>query len=149
MYFIPLCLFLSDPTSAGALSWSGFLYNLLPVTLDNLVGGAGMVGLVYWRVYRAALQREPSQRERGEDSPSVSDLLVTLEATVHAPVRPLAPDGEPAAISTNARSASVNNPEHGQLRRSGYAGRKSAEGKCNEVLIESPMLARLADLGLD
>lgn len=27
------------------------LYNLLPVTLGNIVGGAGLVGLVYWFVY--------------------------------------------------------------------------------------------------
>jgi formate transporter len=26
--------------------------NLLPVTLGNLAGGAGMVGLVYWVIYR-------------------------------------------------------------------------------------------------
>jgi formate transporter len=52
MYFIPLGLFLSDGSAAGALSWAGFLHNLLPVTLGNLVGGAGMVGLVYWVVYR-------------------------------------------------------------------------------------------------
>jgi formate transporter len=52
MYFIPLGLFLSDGSAAGALSWAGFLRNLLPVTLGNLVGGAGMVGLVYWVIYR-------------------------------------------------------------------------------------------------
>ena len=26
-------------------------HNLLPVTLGNLIGGAGMVGIVYWFVY--------------------------------------------------------------------------------------------------
>lgn len=52
MYFIPLGLLLSDGSAAGALSWAGFLHNLLPVTLGNLVGGAGMVGLVYWVIYR-------------------------------------------------------------------------------------------------
>ncbi len=52
MYFVPLGLFLSDPASAGALSWGAFVHNLIPVTLGNLVGGAGLVGLVYWLVYR-------------------------------------------------------------------------------------------------
>ncbi|MFM8470639.1 MAG: formate/nitrite transporter family protein [Limisphaerales bacterium] len=52
MYLIPLGLFLSGADTAGALSWSGFLLNLLPVTLGNLVGGAGLVGLVYWVIYR-------------------------------------------------------------------------------------------------
>jgi formate/nitrite transporter FocA (FNT family) len=26
--------------------------NLLPVTIGNIIGGAGMVGAVYWFVYR-------------------------------------------------------------------------------------------------
>ena len=52
MYFISVGLFLADPASAGALSWGGFVHSLIPVTLGNLVGGAGLVGLVYWLVYR-------------------------------------------------------------------------------------------------
>jgi formate/nitrite transporter FocA (FNT family) len=63
MYFIPQGLFLSgDPEVVAAtqktpadfahLTWSTFLLkNLLPVTLGNIVGGALMVGLVYWFVY--------------------------------------------------------------------------------------------------
>jgi formate/nitrite transporter FocA (FNT family) len=38
--------------AAGALAnlnWGTFFYkNLLPVTLGNIVGGSGMVGLLYW-----------------------------------------------------------------------------------------------------
>jgi len=50
MYFIPLGLFLGG---SGDLAWTSFAFgNLLPVTLGNLVGGAGMVGLVYWIIYR-------------------------------------------------------------------------------------------------
>jgi formate transporter len=58
MYFIPLGLMLrNDPAYAGVpylseLSWSGFIHNLIPVTLGNLAGGAVMVGLVYWVIYR-------------------------------------------------------------------------------------------------
>ncbi len=58
MYFIPLGLLLRAhvPAPAGVdmygLTWGGFLHNLLPVTLGNIVGGAVMVGLVYWLVYR-------------------------------------------------------------------------------------------------
>jgi formate/nitrite transporter FocA (FNT family) len=34
------------------LTWTGFfLNNLLPVTLGNIVGGAAMVGGVYWFIY--------------------------------------------------------------------------------------------------
>ena len=29
-------------------------HNLVPVTLGNVVGGGGMVGAVYWVIYRAA-----------------------------------------------------------------------------------------------
>lgn len=50
MYLIPLGMFLQNTT--GGVSWQGFLHNLAPVTLGNLAGGAGMVGLVYWVIYR-------------------------------------------------------------------------------------------------
>lgn len=58
MYFIPLGVFLCEQGVASgaanleALNWIGLARNLLPVTLGNLVGGAGMVGLVYWVIYR-------------------------------------------------------------------------------------------------
>ena len=58
MYFIPLGIFLREQAVASgtanldALNWVGLARNLLPVTLGNLVGGAGMVGLVYWIIYR-------------------------------------------------------------------------------------------------
>jgi formate/nitrite transporter len=63
MYFIPLGVFLSEQAVASgasnlpALHWIGLARNLLPVTLGNLVGGAGMVGLVYWVVYRRSASR--------------------------------------------------------------------------------------------
>jgi formate/nitrite transporter len=58
MYFIPLGIFLRESFASGAnapldaLNWLGLARNLVPVTLGNLVGGAGMVGLVYWVIYR-------------------------------------------------------------------------------------------------
>ena len=34
------------------VTWEGFLWNnLLPVTLDDIVGGGLLVGMVYWFVY--------------------------------------------------------------------------------------------------
>ena len=34
------------------LTWGGFLCaNLLPVTIGNIIGGALMVGAMYWFVY--------------------------------------------------------------------------------------------------
>lgn len=70
MYFIPLGLFIKDfaPTSFwsaigataadySALTWSNFfLNNIIPVTMGNIIGGAVMVGLVYWFIYLRPLQ---------------------------------------------------------------------------------------------
>jgi formate transporter len=65
MYYIPFALFVKnygDPklfemlgkTAADFphLTWSNFFVaNLLPVTIGNIIGGAFMVGLIYWFVY--------------------------------------------------------------------------------------------------
>jgi formate/nitrite transporter len=61
MYFIPYALFIKafDPTFALAhnldlstLTWSAFfLKNLLPVTIGNILGGAGLVAIMYWFIY--------------------------------------------------------------------------------------------------
>jgi formate/nitrite transporter FocA (FNT family) len=47
----------AGPAVAG-LDGIGMLRNLVPVTLGNLAGGAGMVGLVYWVIYRRPAVRE-------------------------------------------------------------------------------------------
>ena len=63
MFFVPMGLLLKRKEAvlaAGKLSqsdvenltWGNFLtHNLLPVTLGNIVGGAILVGLVYWFIY--------------------------------------------------------------------------------------------------
>jgi formate/nitrite transporter len=57
LYFVPVVLLdraLGDSTiPAGEhVTWSRFLsHNLVPSTLGNVVGGAVLVGLVYWFVY--------------------------------------------------------------------------------------------------
>jgi len=65
MYFIPVALFVKTWGDASFfeaigktienfphLTWGTFfLMNLLPVTIGNIIGGAGMVGLIYWFVY--------------------------------------------------------------------------------------------------
>jgi formate/nitrite transporter len=64
MYFLPAGLFIkawaSDsfwsaigrlPADYPALTWAGFAYNLVPVTIGNLIGGAVLVGIVYWFIY--------------------------------------------------------------------------------------------------
>jgi formate/nitrite transporter len=57
LYFIPLGIFLrGSAATAGVnmahLDWWGMMSNLLPVTLGNILGGSGMVALVYHLVYR-------------------------------------------------------------------------------------------------
>ncbi len=54
MYILPLAMLLQSAGVAadGALvTWDGLLGNLVPVILGNLLGGAGLVGLVYWVIY--------------------------------------------------------------------------------------------------
>jgi formate transporter len=68
MYFVPFALLVTwlDPgfvvasgLDTGALSWGGFLTrNLAPVTLGNVIGGALLVGGVYWFVYLRPRPRE-------------------------------------------------------------------------------------------
>lgn len=101
MYFLPVALLIrtnapeSFWTTIGhsaadypRLTWSAFVFdNLLPVTLGNIVGGAVLVGAVYWFVYlrpdtrshaigpraspiasfaRESLRVEPSRRHTSE-----------------------------------------------------------------------------------
>jgi formate transporter len=57
MYFIPMGLVLKDRAGLGdaadtsSLTLDGFARNLVASTLGNIVGGAILVGLVYWFVY--------------------------------------------------------------------------------------------------
>lgn len=65
MYYLPVALFIKAGAPASFwtaigktaadfpnLTWDRFLLNnLLPVTIGNIIGGALMVGAVYWFVY--------------------------------------------------------------------------------------------------
>lgn len=47
MFFIPAAIY-----SGADIAWGNFLAgNLFPATLGNIVGGAGLVGCVYWLLY--------------------------------------------------------------------------------------------------
>lgn len=86
MYFIPVALFIKmgagpefwtqiGKTAADFpnLTWGNFfLANLLPVTIGNIIGGAVMVGLVYWSIYlrtTAKLISKPTQMSPAEHHP--------------------------------------------------------------------------------
>jgi formate transporter len=64
MYFIPVGIFIQQFAPAdfwkaiglsadayAAVDWAGFVRNIVPVTLGNIVGGSVLVGAVYWVVY--------------------------------------------------------------------------------------------------
>ena len=61
MYLIPLAILLQawgEVHDAGiAITWLGFMQNMAPVLLGNIVGGSMLVGLVYHVIY----QREPGK----------------------------------------------------------------------------------------
>ena len=70
MYFIPVAIAIREfaPESFWAaigrtpgdfpnLTFEGFVANLLPVTIGNVIGGAVMVGVVYWFVYLRGIRR--------------------------------------------------------------------------------------------
>ena len=58
MYFLPQAWLLVQTGHAPSnfdtsmITISGIIHNLVPVTLGNIVGGAGFVGAAYWAIYR-------------------------------------------------------------------------------------------------
>lgn len=47
MFLIPLGML----AGAGDVSVAGLVHNLVPVTIGNIIGGGGLVALVYWLIY--------------------------------------------------------------------------------------------------
>jgi len=71
MFFIPMGLLIKADSAfvsqqhglppLANLTWGRFFFaNLLPVTIGNIIGGAAMVGAVYWFVYLRSPAAEPS-----------------------------------------------------------------------------------------
>jgi formate transporter len=65
MYFLPMAWLLkatgtiSTSVDASGVTITGIVHNLIPVTIGNIVGGAGLVGFVYWIIYRRSLGANP------------------------------------------------------------------------------------------
>jgi formate transporter len=62
MYFIPMGILLANQPAVLAatgvtvngvanLTWAGFIGNLVPVTIGNIIGGGILIGAVYWLAY--------------------------------------------------------------------------------------------------
>jgi formate/nitrite transporter FocA (FNT family) len=70
MYFLPLAWLLTimgkipDGFDASAITLSGIVHNLVPVTLGNIVGGGALVGAVYWTIYRATFGAETLEEKQ-------------------------------------------------------------------------------------
>ena len=71
MYFLPLAWLMTRTGNvpadfdASVITMTGIIHNLVPVTLGNIVGGAGLVGAMYWMIYRAAIGKD-GKRKAGE-----------------------------------------------------------------------------------
>jgi len=88
MYFIPMGILLtSQPTVLAAagvtadgianLTWMGFIGNLVPVTIGNIIGGSILVGAVYWLAY---LRRERTE-ELATARPWMKAVIPSLRRT--------------------------------------------------------------------
>jgi formate/nitrite transporter len=81
MYFLPFGLLvkgddgfvssIANPPDLSRLTWERFLvHNLVPVTIGNVIGGALMVGAVYWFVYlRPSVPPGPPQDPASTELP--------------------------------------------------------------------------------
>lgn len=68
MYFLPLAWLMTQTGNvppdfdASVITMTGIFHNLVSVTLGNIVGGAGLVGAMYWTIYKAAFGKNgPAQ----------------------------------------------------------------------------------------
>jgi formate/nitrite transporter len=72
MYFLPLAWLMTQTGDvppdfdASAITMTGIIHNLVPVTLGNIVGGAGLVGAMYWTIYRAAFGKRNATQGKGK-----------------------------------------------------------------------------------
>ena len=68
MYFLPMAWLLTETGkvpadfNASVITIPGIIHNLVPVTLGNIVGGSGFVGLAYWVIYGKGPERSPAKK---------------------------------------------------------------------------------------
>ena len=65
MYLIPMAMLLQgfgEVAAQPAITWQGFMHNLFPVLLGNIVGGSVLVGLVYHFIYHPVRARDGQDR---------------------------------------------------------------------------------------
>jgi len=102
MYFVPYGMLLNTQpamveaaTAAGVtaeqlgrLTVVGFFNNLIPVTIGNVIGGAVMVGMMYWFIYLRDAQKEKAAVQAEPASVPVPVPLALQESYAMATVTP-------------------------------------------------------------
>jgi formate/nitrite transporter len=95
MYFVPIALLIKQfgtvkffetiqktPADFPHLTWNNFfLVNLVPVTIGNIIGGALMVGVMYWVIYLSKTQKASVTADA-----SVRVVPATARPEVPAPI---------------------------------------------------------------
>ncbi|MBN2240234.1 MAG: formate/nitrite transporter family protein [Dehalococcoidales bacterium] len=144
MYFIPMGMLLAKQqavlTAAGLtvdsvanLTWSGFLGNLVPVTIGNIIGGVS-VGVIYWLAYlrtdrasetvavrpwlKTILPSFGDVRPQGSTVVPVSPVNVQIEDLIRAKL------GETDNLNLGTREMPVSEA-NGSRKEVAQAGRRS------------------------
>ena len=58
MYLIPLGMLAGAPVTLEM-----FLYNMIPATIGNIIGGGVLVALVYWVIYIRKIDEAPVKKK--------------------------------------------------------------------------------------
>jgi formate transporter len=118
MYFIPTGILLANQpavleaagvtaSSVSNLNWAGFIANLVPVTIGNIIGGGILIGAIYWLAYLS--------RERGTElvisRPLIRAIIPNLALAKPAELVPSQLEElisnklkEPAALDTGGKA---------------------------------------------
>jgi formate transporter len=123
MYFIPMGILMTgQPAVLGAagvtseavanLTWAGFVGNLVPVTIGNVIGGGIFVGATYWLAYlrqERAIEMVSSRPWLGAIFPNLrqpkTEEATSLTVTVRAQIEELIrlKEQEPLALDRGGR----------------------------------------------
>jgi formate transporter len=138
MYFIPTGILLANQpavleaagltaSSVANLNWAGFIANLVPVTIGNIIGGGILIGAIYWLAYLS--------RERGAE-------LVIARPWIRAIIPNLAP-AKPAEPVPSQLSELISN----KLKEPAAldTGGKAILAVLSKARDDTNFLARLAD----
>ncbi|NLL38568.1 MAG: formate/nitrite transporter family protein [Clostridiales bacterium] len=81
MYYLTAAIFAQGKyeIASGTVYWGSiFAKNLLPVTIGNIIGGAGLVGLGYWAAYlkKSGVKRGAASRKKESNLKKATEIHV-------------------------------------------------------------------------